>query len=82
MQREGRGSKVAIDIYFADLLRNWYLFEILNTSPTGKNFVKKDVSKDLCDGEHQLILEMKKRHKVSCVKILLFCYLIRKLAFI
>ena len=47
------------------------LFEILQSLFTFKNsdnVVKVDVSKNFCDGEHQIFFEMKEGYKLSFVK--------------
>ena len=73
------------NIFVADLLGSQYLFEILQTSVTveivkmGQNL---DVLKNVCNEERQFFFEMKEGYKVSCVKILIFRSLIRRLVFI
>ena len=38
---------------------------------------KVDISKDLCVREHQLFFEMMEGYEASCIKISIFCQLIR-----
>ena len=56
--------------------------EILHNSFNVKNSENVDVSKNVCDGEHQLFFEMKVGYKVSCAKILRLWYITRMLVFI
>ena len=41
-----------------------------------------DVLKNVCDGKRQFFFETKEGYKVSCVKILIFGSVIRRLVFI
>ena len=70
------------NILLTDLLGSWHLFEILQTSLTVKNSengVKSGCFKKVCHGERQFISQIKERYKVSCVKILIFCEITRRL---
>ena len=72
-------------MFVVHLLGSQYLFAILQTSLTVKNSeneVKVDISKNVPDGERQFFFEMKEEYKVSCVKMLIFRSVIRRLAFI
>ena len=80
------GCKVSWVKYFlAGLLGSQYLREILPTSLTvknGENMVKSGCFEKNCDGECQIFLEVKKRYKVSCLKLLIFCSFIKRSVFI
>ena len=45
---------------------------------TSKNAVKSEDSKSVCDGERELLFEMKEVCKVTCVKILLWSIVAQK----
>ena len=70
-------------ILLTDLSGSQYLFEILQTLLTVKNSengVKSGCfKKKVCHGERQFISQIKERYKVSCVKILIFCEITRRL---
>ena len=71
------------NILLADLLGSQHLLEIVQTSFTFKN--SEEVVKNGCFeklGERQFFFEMNEGYKVSCVKILMFRYIIKKLVFI
>ena len=76
-----RGLRCPVKII---LLADWsqYLSEILQTSLTVKgseNLVKSGCFEKGCDGEHQSFFKMKEGYKVSCVTILIFYWITRRL---
>ena len=73
------------NIFVADLLGSQYLFEILQTSLTVKNSengVKYGCFEKCSRWRAPVFFEMKDGYKVSCVKILIFRSVIRRLVFI
>ena len=66
------------NVLLADLLGSQYLPEILQTSLTFKN--SENMEKNDCfkkNGDHSIFFETKEGYKVSCVKLLMFWYIIR-----
>ena len=47
-----------------------------------KMWQKVDVLENVWDGERHFFFEVKDQYKVSCVKILIFWYITRRLAFV
>ena len=73
------------NILLADLLGSQHLLEILQTSLTFKNtekVVKTGCFEKLLRWRASIFFEMKEGYKVSCVKILMFGLIIRRLVFI
>ena len=73
------------NIFVADLLRSQYLFKILQTSLTVKNSengVKSGCFEKYSRWRAPIFFEIKEGYKVSCVKILIFRPVIRRLVFI
>ena len=83
---EGLVSNVLCkNIFVTDLLGIQHLLEILQTSlifKNSENVVKSGCFKNICNGQRQFLFEMKERYKVSYVKMLMFCKIIRWLVFI
>ena len=69
------------NVFVADLLGSQYLFEILQTSLTDKNSENR-VRSGCSRWRAPIFFEMKEGYKVSCVKILMFRSVIRRLVFI
>ena len=73
------------NISLADLLRYQYLFEILQTSLTVESseiVVKRGCFKKRLRWRARTFFEMMEGYEVSCVKILIFCLITRRLLFI
>ena len=72
-------------IFVADLSGSQHLFQVLQTSlifKNSENVVKSGCFEKLLRWKRQFFSEMKEGYKVSCVKILKFCKIIRRLIFI
>ena len=72
------------NIFFRWFMRkSVFIWNIVNFAvKNSENRVKVDVSEELCDGEWQLLFQMKQGYKASCVKTLIFCQVTRRMVFI
>ena len=71
------GFKVSsVKVLFSWFIKKSVFIWILKTSlivKNSENVAKSDVSKNVCDGKHLYFFAIKKRYKVSSLKILILC---------